>query len=382
MDTDKTYEYLRGTKEIREAVVLQTCNRFEIYFLPGSYSILDGLDGFLGDKVARYRVMHGDETIRHLFEVAAGLRSMVTGEDEILGQVRDAWSRSKRKGMNGPAIDEIFSKAIELGRTVRATTSMGRIRRSVSREAVDIFEEAGGADPVLVIGAGRMGTKLARLLTERGHSVYVTDRTPERSAILSEEVGAGVVPYQKTSWSDFPSIFAAVKLEAPLMRNAELDCLSAGIVVDVSVPHAIEKTATVKRKMVTMEDISVRLDELREARSDLAQKAMCIVDNEYGKYVAYRNDMRREELLKKLYLITDGIVSEQLAEILRRTKLDIVQKQIVEKGLQSQRSKILSIIVQSLKESEQIWDSDFVREIERVLDEYGQVSNYQLSRTG
>ncbi len=368
VSANATYDYLKSAGDVKEAVVLQTCNRFEVYFYPGTFKIIAGLDDFLRGKISHYRILHGNETIRHLFEVSSGLGAMVTGEDEILGQVRDAWSKSKKAGMDGPAVGEIFSKAIEVGRLIRSSTSIGKVRRSISREAVDTFEEAGGSDPVLVVGAGSMGARLARILVERGHSVSVTNRTAVRSERLSKDVGASPVPFNVGDWSAFQSIFIAVKKDGLLIREEDMTLLSAKTIVDVSVPRVVQN-GDGRRRVITMEDISERLDRLNMKRNDLAETARSIVNDEFSKYIAWRNDSRREEFLRKLYSYTDGVVQEQLAEILRRTKLDEGQRDIVEKGLLSQRSRILALIVQSLKENDDIWESGFMREIERMLDE-------------
>lgn len=367
VEAGSIYGFLSSQGGIREAVVLHTCNRFEIYFHPGTFEIIGDLDNFLRGKLAHFRIVHGDETVRHLFEVAAGLNSMVTGEDEILGQVREAWAASKEHSMSGPAVDELFSKAIEVGRFVRSSTGIGRVRRSVSREAVDAFEECGGRGPVLVIGAGQMGTKLARILAGRGYEVAVSDRTAGKGSLLAREVGGTSVPFSSADWARFPSIFTAVKSDIPLLSPLELEGSSAELIVDVSVPRAVVASRDGPR-LVTMEDISRRLDRLNETRSGLAESARSLLNSEFAKYISLRNDARREELLRKLYLYTDDMVREQLAEIVRRAPLNAVQREVVEKGLLSQRSKLLSVIVQSLKGSDEVWDSDFIREVERMLD--------------
>ena len=98
---DEVYDYIKKNERIEEALVLWTCNRFEIYFYPGDRETVEFLEDYINERSLKHSVVHGLDAIKHLFLVSAGMDSMVIGENEILGQVRDAWEVSKKKGFSG-----------------------------------------------------------------------------------------------------------------------------------------------------------------------------------------------------------------------------------------------------------------------------------------
>ncbi|MFZ9158878.1 MAG: glutamyl-tRNA reductase, partial [Ilumatobacteraceae bacterium] len=146
----KTIHGLMSRPNIREAVVLSTCNRTEVYAVAekfhGAYGDLRDffcdLGGFSADELAPHLYSQHDEAaVSHLFEVAAGLDSAVLGESEILGQVRDAWDRSQREGGSLSTLNLLFRHALEVGKRARTETSIGRHTSSVSHAAVDMARD-------------------------------------------------------------------------------------------------------------------------------------------------------------------------------------------------------------------------------------------------
>ena len=186
-----------------EAVVLSTCNRTEVYLAAREASDLErrGTDGLLGlagphaDEVAPLLYRLGDESAAlHLFRVAAGLDSLVPGEGEILGQVREAYEA----GSAGPLLDRLFRTALHAGRRARSETAIAESPASVPAAAAalaqQVFETLTGRR-VLVVGAGAMSEQAARNLVSRGATVAaVVNRSEERGAELAGRLGARAVP--------------------------------------------------------------------------------------------------------------------------------------------------------------------------------------------
>src|SRR5204863_4677999 len=154
-----------------EAVCLSTCNRTELYLVdtdPGAAEARAS-KALLGDEVELYR-MTDEAAALHLFRVAAGLDSMVPGEGEILGQVRDAFEA----GAPGPILDRLFSRALHAGKKVRAETAIGESPASVSSAAAALAQQVFGeldACRVLLAGAGHVAELAARALVARGAKV-------------------------------------------------------------------------------------------------------------------------------------------------------------------------------------------------------------------
>ncbi|HEY4610537.1 MAG TPA: glutamyl-tRNA reductase, partial [Ilumatobacteraceae bacterium] len=207
-DQAKALAGLKARESIREAVVLSTCNRTEVYAVAelfhGAYAdIRDffcdvaGLDP--NDLQSHLYSQHDDAAVTHLFEVAAGLDSAVLGESEILGQVRSAWELAQVEGAAKATLNLLFRHAIETGKRARTETSIGRGTASVSHAAVEMASERLGSlagRRVLVLGAGEVGEGIATALARAGVSdIGVVNRSVDRAKGLAARISGTVVPF-------------------------------------------------------------------------------------------------------------------------------------------------------------------------------------------
>jgi glutamyl-tRNA reductase len=195
-------------RELGGAVVVSTCNRAELYAITdGGPSQLDRLVNALtackGTQLRpglAYFLTH-DEAVRHLFRVAAGIDSMVLGESQILGQVRDAVSAATQAGALDGVLSRLFHSAIAVGKRARSQTNIGRYAVSVSSAAVTLARQTAGTldgKTVLVISAGSTGKLAAHSLAESGAArVLVTNRTARRAAALARSIGGQTVPFSQ-----------------------------------------------------------------------------------------------------------------------------------------------------------------------------------------
>jgi len=192
---------------IPECVILSTCNRVEMYTLLPE---LNGHASRLREFLARFHELDPShlsdrfywhlqpDSVRHLFRVAAGLESMVVGESEILGQVREAYQQAVVHGSVGPVFHRLFQTAIRTGKEVRAKTRIGQGAISVSSVAVElarrIFQDL-KTKTILTLGAGQMGETTLRCLQGQGvASILVANRTAEAAEPLASAFGGKVVP--------------------------------------------------------------------------------------------------------------------------------------------------------------------------------------------
>src|SRR5437899_7399901 len=188
------------------AVLLSTCNRTEVYAtLPEGrahaallISLLNGVKGTAIDSSRFYMYQH-DAAARHLFRVSAGIDSMVLGESQILGQVREAMSAATQAGTLNGTLSKLFHSAIGAGKRARTATQIGRRAVSVASAAVTLARKRVGdlaGKTVLVISAGSMGKLAARALADAGGAqIVVANRTLQRARELAAEIGrtAGAV---------------------------------------------------------------------------------------------------------------------------------------------------------------------------------------------
>ncbi len=197
---------------VREAVVLSTCNRTEVYVVAelfhGAYGDVRDLLCELGDLsvdelTPHLYSQHDTSAITHLFEVAAGLDSAVLGESEILGQVRSAWETAQREGAARSALNALFRAALSTGKRARNETGIGRGTASISHAAVEMITDMIGelsGKRVLVVGAGSMGEGVAVALHRAGGAdILVANRTAERGTSLAERVDGVAVGLDRLS---------------------------------------------------------------------------------------------------------------------------------------------------------------------------------------
>ncbi len=191
--------------DVREALVLSTCNRIEIYtWAKDPDAAAEQIRLFLEDLKdlpmgwtrSRSVVLVGDDVIRHLFGVTAGLDSMITGESEIQGQVRAAYKTAAAHGAVGPHLHGLFRWALEAGKRTRSSTGLARARESFPRAGVRAIDAIlGGVEgrEVVVVGNGRMATASVRALSHAGASVLIAARRPEAAEELADEFDAAAL---------------------------------------------------------------------------------------------------------------------------------------------------------------------------------------------
>ncbi len=192
---------LREQSEIQEAVIISTCNRVEFVLRP--YEGQDGMaafrrfvDSFYGlrfdDHLHSFYVHHDIEVVRHLFRVASGLDSLVVGEPQVLGQVKQAYAQARDAETCGSELDAVFQRVFTIAKRVRTETRIAEAPVSVSSAAVEMAEQACGDlrdKTVLVIGAGQMGELAARHLVAKGAAtLLLSNRTHAQAGALAREL--------------------------------------------------------------------------------------------------------------------------------------------------------------------------------------------------
>ena len=244
-----------------EAVILSTCNRVEIYAVTAlapdaAFAALKkflvehhAYDGALGDELYTFAE---PLSLHHLFKVAAGLDSMVIGETEIFGQLKQAYELAFMHKHTGARLNKAFQRAFNVAKHIRTATNIQRGSVSVMSAAVELAEKiftSLAEHEVLVIGAGETSEKTARALLSRGaRGVVVTNRSPERATALAAELGGRAVPFEQ--WPDeFEKIDIAVSSTAaphhildrakmePLMKRRKNRPL---LLIDIAVPRDID----------------------------------------------------------------------------------------------------------------------------------------------
>jgi len=255
------YAHLQQERELfREVAVLSTCNRTEFYGLVKDRVVADHA---LRDAIYQHKgVSHlsngkytyswsGQETVRHLFRVAAGLDSLMVGEPQILGQVKDAFEVADQYRSAGPLLTRLFNSAVHVGKRARTETEIGRGTVSVAYAAVEmaqkIFERL-ERHSVLVVGAGETGALAARHFAEaRPKVLTVVNRTFDRAQELARELGGKARPWEEldealvearvvvTATGSPEAVIDVRRMEGVLKRSAQ----GPKVLVDIANPRNI-----------------------------------------------------------------------------------------------------------------------------------------------
>lgn len=326
---------LTARTNIREAAVLSTCNRTEVYAVAerfhGAYADISDffseLSGLHGDDLSLHLYsQHDDAAVAHLFSVASGLESAVLGESEILGQVRTAWETAQAEGGARATLNLLFRHAIETGKRARTETSIGKHTASVSHAAVEMANEQLGSlagRRVLVVGAGEMGEGVAVALVGAGASdITVTNRTEDRAMQLAQRVGGRVVPFAERSLAlrqadvlltCTGSGSTLIDLDAVTVAREGVD--TPLLVVDIAVPRDVASDVE-RHPHVTL----LNLDDLRDwAARGLAQRAAeadgvrAIVSEEVERFGLESTARQAAPLVAQLH---------EKAEAVRQSELD------------------------------------------------------------
>ena len=253
-------EELVHRDDIREAVVLSTCNRTEVYVVAERFhGAYDNICAFLSESsgIALEEItphlysQFDDDAIKHLFEVAAGLDSAVLGESEIIGQVRQAWETAMTQGSAKNSLNSLFRHALEVGKRARTETGISRSTASMSHAAVEMAEDILGSlngKRVLVVGAGEMGEGVASALVREGAAhITVINRTEERGAALAEKVGARVSRFEDlhTELESADVVIActgagSAVITEGIMKSVRSTGSTPLLIVDIALPRDVE----------------------------------------------------------------------------------------------------------------------------------------------
>ncbi len=339
LESDKLREILAdvtGAGGLPEAMILATCNRVEAYGVAevpteardAVFARLGAHRGVAPATVAPLLYTHvEDEAVRHAFRVAASLDSMVLGEPQILGQVKDAFSLAQAVGTVGPVLHSLMSRAFGVAKKVRTETEIGRLAVSIPFAAVELARKIFGrldGKAVLLVGAGEMSELAARHLVDHGASpVYVTNRTWGRAQELARSLAGVAVPFE-----DLHATLAMVDIAItstaapePLIRAAGVrDALHARrerplFLIDIGVPRNVEAAVNQLDNAFCydVDDLRAVVEANLRERQREAQRALAIIEREAQQFAAR---------LAELDVVPTIVSLREKLEAIRRAELD------------------------------------------------------------
>ncbi len=295
--------------ELYEAVILSTCNRLELYGTALSMHAFDRIESFVSAqkkydlfalKSLTYR-LHNLDTIRHIFRVASGLDSLVMGEPQILGQVRNAYEIAHGAKTTAARLSKLFQSALELGKVVRNTTSLGSTPTSIATISIQLAQRLLGDlndARVLVVGAGEICETAAALVAERQpQSIVIVNRTFEKAQKLAEKVNG-----LAQSWHNLGEavrhadlILTGTSSPAPIISQqmlseaAEEDREKRLVVLDIGSPRDVEPSLDCQQNIFLYDIDALKLiaEENRQQRVAEIPYVEGLIDQACERYVSW-----------------------------------------------------------------------------------------------
>lgn len=388
INADELYDSLSLLRHYApHSIILSTCNRTEIYSTDD-----DGFDvekaslEFLktrlhvsDDRLLQYVYFYKDrEVAEHLFRVASGLESMIVGEYEVLGQIRQALEVAEKAGMANLPLRHVFHSAIQTGRRVREETEISRNALSVSSVAVDLAAGIVGdltKCKLLVIGAGEAGRLVAKIARERGASqIVIASRTKKRATALATTLHGTPIDLSNLAYELGTTHIVVTCAGAPhhiLDIRRVKEAMSNRpdlplVIIDIAIPRNVEPEVERLRNvfLYNIDDLTRVSRSNRKQRTGEIQKATEIIDAEMSKFVSWRQDFEVRPVVSALMNKAEDIRHRQLYKTLKKLPpLSDEQQDTLAAMTKSIVYKILKGPIQYLKANGNSDASEMVKEL-------------------
>ncbi len=307
---EHSLNYVRSVPGVREAAILSTCNRVEIYAWGDANAgalLRDSMAGghaFGASRGAQnyFTLLENEAATYHLFQVASGLDSLVLGEVEILGQVKSALESAQQYGAAGRVTGELLRRAIACGKRARSETAISRGALSIGAAAVELARQIFGGlkgHTVLILGAGKMSARVAQCLVSSGaQGVIVANRTLERAQQLAQIFGAEGAGAQAVTWEEFPAqlaradiVIASTRAPGYVVTREQIAAIAKKrrrslLLIDIAVPRDIEPGCgdLADVFLFDIDDLQNVADEARKGRAGEIARVESIIAQEIASW--------------------------------------------------------------------------------------------------
>jgi len=374
--------FLRKAKDrFRGILLLQTCNRIEI-LVHGEASSLVSLLQEEGRE--DFSVLSGIDALRHLLELAAGMDSMIIGEDQIIGQLKTALDFARERGCASPVLELCVNKAVHAGIEVRKQTQINRGAVSIGSAAVLLAEEQLGSlegKRILVVGSGEMGMLVAQALAAKQlTAIYVANRTYGRAEVLAKKIGGKAVRLD-----DLPRymllsdvVISCTSAPHPVIHCDDLKEIMRGrcwpleghprplILVDIAQPRDVEEGAEAIDgvHLFTIDSLRQINENTMNSRKTEAAKARAYLDDELAHFIRLLNGKAADDTLAILHTWAESIRTRERDRAISRIGTgDERTREIVDDLTRVLANKILSDVTFSIRLCAEEGDLDYAESL-------------------
>ena len=383
---DRALAALRALPGVAEAALLSTCNRTEVYadLAPGAEATVVewlGRECGIGAGLEGYLYRHRDAAaVRHLFRVATGLDSLVLGEPQILGQVKEAWHAARAAHALATPLDRLFQQTFAVAKRVRTDTRIGAHPVSVAFAAVRLarqrFTDLEQAT-VLLIGAGDTIELAARHLADaKVKGLLVANRTLEHAQPLAHRHGGFALPLTELTrhLPDADIVISATASRTPILDAAAVRAALKArrhrpmLFLDLAVPRDIDPAVgkLADAYLYTVDDLEQVIEDNRASRREAAEQAGAIIDLQVEHYMAWWRAQGQQDALKKLRFDAEA----HRAELLDKARAQIAAGEpadaVLERLARQLTNKLLHAPSTALRQAALDGDADLLRAAERL----------------
>ena len=335
-DMNDAYEQFKNHSGLEECVIIQTCNRIELFGKSKTYDLdkikktwatITGLEEETFNENMEFVENH--DALHHLLKLTSGLDSMVLGEEQILGQIKKSITSAREVKASGQHLNTLFDKAIRIGTRIRNSSGIGAGGISVGSMAVKLAEENIDelkTKKVLLIGTGEVSTLVAKSLQRRGYAFDVTSRTIGRSETFCETMGGNPIKFEAvlSGFDNYDVIFVATTAPYFLVTNERITEAMKNknkgmMILDLSNPRTVdEKVATIRGvKLMNLDQIAEMVEKNMNARLNKVKTVENIINEEVIVLEASMKRLDAEPLVKDVFKNIENLREKELQKALQ-----------------------------------------------------------------
>lgn len=394
-DMQDAYRQFRTHSNLDECVIIQTCNRVELFARSDSegadrirrtWASLTGLDESTFNE--NLETAEGYDALHHLLKLTSGLDSMVLGEEQILGQIKSAIATARESRSSGRHLNTLFEKAVRIGTRIRNSTGIGRGGVSVGSMAVKLAEENIDnmkSRRILLLGTGEVSTLVAKSLVRRGYAFDVAGRTMGRARAFCESMGGTPVRFETvlSGFTGYDAVFVATTAPYSLVtyermaqavsesRNDKENSHRGMMILDMSNPRTVdERVATLAGiKLMNLDQISEMVEKNMAAKADKVKTIEDAIKEEVGVLEATIRRLTAEPIAERVFRNVEELRERELQKALRVLgSMDAEHVKIIDNLTKQVVENILATPINNLRKASERDDSDIVMLANRLFD--------------
>ncbi|WP_316505858.1 glutamyl-tRNA reductase [Nitrosopumilus sp.] len=387
-DIEEAYEQFKKHSELDECVIIQTCNRIELFGKSKSHNLdkikktwvaIAGLEEDAFNE--NIECVENQEALHHLLKLTSGLDSMVLGEEQILGQIKNSITSAREVKASGQHLNTLFDKAIRIGTRIRNASGIGAGGISVGSMAVKLAEENIDelkTKKILLIGTGEVSTLVAKSLQRRGYAFDVTSRTIGRSKTFCETMGGKPVKFEDVlgRFDNYDVLFVATTAPYFLVTNDRIaEAMKSKnngmMILDLSNPRTVdEKVATIGGiKLMNLDQIAEMVEKNMNARLNKVKTVENIINEEVSVLEASMKRLDAEPLVKDVFKNIESLREKELRKALQMLdEKDAKKIKIIDELTKAVVESIVSTPMNNIRKASEQGKPDLVELASKLFD--------------